>query len=562
MFRSPALAALTASLVLGAAHPWAPLPGCAAAEGSTAQSARPNADNRVWRAADIGQVVASKDLPYEPQEQSFESRLALYLSRQADETAHVAADESSDYLADDATDETAVTKADKSSKPDAAASSSGRRTAQDEAQIGRGRSEFESSCTQCHDAARATSKRKSYSSWLATVARMAAKEGAEIPTSEHAAIAAYLASLNPANSAVAKGDSTAADDAASVAEPPFTLNGTISPVYRGTESDLENKGFFPDTWIEANWRTSTSPVSGRVVACASCHGVNNDGLGVELVEAAATVDLLHLLTRCPREKRCDTWQAELTAGRFVVPFGAYSGRVHPGSLRTVSLPLMFNMGRRVGDISLLQPVLPMPYSDEGVDVQVRRKIGRDWNATFDAYGVNGLQSGGPGEFTASRSYVDNNSNTAVGGRGTLGTQNFRVGGSVASGELQDQGNPLQNYNLTGGDVSYRWEEWLRLNYEYAIRVEDSFSGPSRSIAYGNYGEAELLLRKDPAISLLFRYDTLDHRGFLGTQDTRRYTYGVNWVLPGGSLLILDQEHWIFDNNRRANILAMRWTVAF
>jgi hypothetical protein len=44
--------------------------------------------------------------------------------------------------------------------------------------------------------------------------------------------------------------------------------------------------------------------------------------------------------------------------------------------------------------------------------------------------------------------------------------------------------------------------------------------------------------------------------------TERFTYGLNWLLPGGSLLILNHEHWMYDNRSPANIFGLRWTVAF
>jgi hypothetical protein len=299
-----------------------------------------------------------------------------------------------------------------------------------------------------------------------------------------------------------------------------------------------------------------------VTACTSCHGVNN-GLGVELVEAAASVDLCYLLTGCPADKRCTPLKADLKAGRFIVPFGAFSARVHPGALRTASLPLMYNMGRRVGPLGPGQPVINQPYSDEGVDVHLEYDLKHDWDVTFDSYGVNGLQVGGPGVFFFSRSYQDNNSNVAVGSRATIGNERWRFGGSVAGGELQDQGAPLQSYSLAGGDVSYRHGEFFRMYYEYAIRQEDSLPSPnSESLAFGNLIESEALLFKKPQISFLARYDTLEHRGALGDDSTERFTYGLNWVLPGGSLLIVDHEHWKFDDTWHANILAMRWTVAF
>ncbi len=433
----------------------------------------------------------------------------------------------------------------------------------DEAVVRRGEQFFQSSCTQCHDAERATSKRKSYNAWLATVRRMAAKEEADIPANEHVPIATYLASLNPANQTSGK-EGASADSAAAEAQlPPFTLNGTVSAVWRGTDPDVENKGFFPDVWVGAEWRAPENPVSGRVVACTSCHGVNF-GLGVERVEAGATLDLVHFLTRCPPSKRCPGGlEAELKAGRFIVPFGAFSGRVHPGALRTVSPPLMFNMGRRVAFESDFQPVLNMPYSDEGANLHLRHPLPYcwDWSTTFDVYAVNGLQVGGPDVFLFSRSYRDNNSNVAVGGRATVGSQVLRFGGSVASGELQDETGPFQNYKLAGGDITFRWKEELRAFYEYAIRVEDAFPG-LRNVIYGNLVEAEVLLWDDPRVSALVRYDTVDHSGVFGELQTERITWGLNFGLYGGSLLIVNHEHWRFSNRESIDIMGIRWTVAF
>jgi mono/diheme cytochrome c family protein len=564
MFRSPVLlrwrAAITAALVLWQLTGRVPLPEAGAAEEITPQSARQTAAGQTG--SDTGSDVVVTDLEHEGDEaeQTVENLGAPYLAQPSDETASTEAVRQPFYLVENATEEKAGEKADNSKKPLESAGSSPKRSEQDEALISSGRGYFESSCTQCHDSERATSKHKTVSAWLATVSRMAAKEGADVPSSEHTAIATYLASLSPSNGAGSKGDSASAT--AEAAEPSFTLNGTLSPVYRGTDPTLENKGFFPDTWVGIEWRSKSNPVSGRVTVCASCHGINT-GLGVELVEAAADVDLYQLFTGCTADKRCSRFRADLTAGRFVVPFGAFSGRVNPGALRTASLPLMYDMGRRVGPLGPGQPVINQPYSDEGADLHLECGLARDWDVTFDSYGVNGLQTGGPGVFFSSRSYEDNNSNVAAGGRATIGNKHWRFGGSVAGGELQDQGAPVQNYSLAGGDVTYRDGEFLRTYYEYAIRDEDSFPSPnSESLAFGNLIESEVLLYDKPKISFLARYDTLDHRGALGNDNTERFTYGLNWVLPGGSLLIVDHERWKFDDAWHANILAMRWTVAF
>jgi hypothetical protein len=433
-----------------------------------------------------------------------------------------------------------------------------------------GRELFEISCTSCHDAERATSKLQGFAAWLTTVRRMAAKEDADIPADQHVAIATYLASLNPAATPPAANgaaNGAAAADAVAAALPPFMLNGTLSPVYRGTDTDIENKGFFPDVWVGIEWQQENNPVSARVMACTSCHG-ENDGLGVELVEGSMTLDLAEWLTGCSRsELGPGALEAELKAGRFPVPFSSFYQRSHPGALRTVSLPLMFNMGRRVGPILPLQPVIPMPYADEGVDLHLRKPLAGDWSATLDMYAVNGLQLGTPGIFFVSRSYRDNNSNLAFGGRGTIGNDVVRIGGSVASGELQNDLAPVQYYKMSGADISLRLGERFRANYEYAIRVSDTFPN-AETIAYGNVVEAELTVRdcpealRIPKVSLLARYDTLEHRGFQGPMSTERFTWGVNTTLRGGSLLILNHEHWIFDETEHANIFGLRWTAAF
>jgi hypothetical protein len=70
------------------------------------------------------------------------------------------------------------------------------------------------------------------------------------------------------------------------------------------------------------------------------------------------------------------------------------------------------------------------------------------------------------------------------------------------------------------------------------------------------------LLDDPTIWFVERYDTLNHRGFLGTQDTDRITTGLNWVLPGGSLLIVDHEYWQFKDGGHDNVVGVRWTVTF
>src|SRR5438105_2988563 len=67
-------------------------------------------------------------------------------------------------------------------------------SAPDAGTVAAGQSAFARSCTNCHDDQRSLQKSKSYSGWLATVQRMASKEGADINSGDIVPIATYLAS--------------------------------------------------------------------------------------------------------------------------------------------------------------------------------------------------------------------------------------------------------------------------------------------------------------------------------------------------------------------------------
>ena len=261
--------------------------------------------------------------------------------------------------------------------------------------------------------------------------------------------------------------------------------------------------------------------------------------------------------RCGREV-----EAEFKAGRFVVPFGAFAGMSHPGIYRTVTNPLMYNMGRQVNASRSFPPVLPAPYADEGVDVSVKIPMYRDVNATLDIYAVNGLQGGGGGvRFTPSRSYADNNREPAVGGRATMGNKRLRFGGSVMSGRMQDEGSPALHYKFAGADVTGRLlDDQVRIYFEYAIRDNDT--NLEDEIAYGIVSEIEILLCEQPNLNALFRYDTLEHRKFVGDTSIERFTWGLSTTAIGGSLLIVNHERWNFPFDEDVDVLGVRWVATF
>jgi hypothetical protein len=425
--------------------------------------------------------------------------------------------------------------------------------------VSAGQSAFQESCTTCHDAQRSLSKSKTYAGWLATTQRMAAREGADIRSADIVPIATYLTSVAGPSAAAAAGGITAAGVEEGGG---WSFGATISTLHRSAsdEAPLEFPGFFADVWLSASYQ-ATGPWRASVTACTSCH--SGTGFTFELVEGSATLDLRHCYNGC----RCDDGrEILLKAGRFVVPFGAFAAMSHPGIYRTVSNPLMFNMGRRVfvpGSSPPQQPVLPAPFSDEGIDLIFRTPVLGDLMFTLDLYAVNGLQGNGPNIFLRSRAYYDNNEEPTVGGRMTLGGDLFRLGASVLGGNLQDQGLERAYYTMAGADVTAQLHERLRFYFEYAMRRQDSaFVLDEEENTYGIVAELELRVWEHPNISLLIRHDTLEHRNpTFGDASLKRFTSGINIGLPGGSLLMINHELWNPEIGDDVDLFGVRWVVS-
>jgi hypothetical protein len=433
----------------------------------------------------------------------------------------------------------------------------------DPAVVAIGRAAFEARCLDCHDAEKSLQKRKTYAGWLATVRRMAAKADADIPEPTHVPIATYLTAVAGAPD----GSRSKTVDVGGFGS--LTPNATFATLWRGTsESGLTSPGFFVDAWLGADWQ-SEGPLSATVMTCTSCHSDNTQeqSFTLEFVEASATLDLKKAWKKicgdtCPDQSR---WSLKLKGGRFIVPFGAFASMVHPGSLRTVSNPLMFDMARRFDSFRYLS-VLPAPYSDEGFNLNFATTISDDFRFTADAYVVNGLQGDINISFINSRSYRDNNRSPLVGSRLTFGNQAVRLGTSFMGGNTEDDGNTPLWVELYGADLTAQFGDALRLYFEYALRNGgQTLPLVGDNIAYGVVCEAEVRLLRDPRLSLVARYDNLIQKGYLIFPDTAvdRYTWGLNLTLPGGSLLMLNHEHWEFTGDRSdADVLALKWVASF
>lgn len=436
----------------------------------------------------------------------------------------------------------------------------------DPSQVAAGQSAFNSQCTACHDAEKSLSKRKSFNGWLSTVKRMAAKADADIPESTHAPIANYLASV--AGNGGGDGGGNGKSDMFGING--FTPNATIAPLLHATASPGHNTpDFFVDAWLGADWQPG-GPISASVMTCTSCHSDDNAGQAftLEFVEASVTWDLKKTWDEltcnpCPQQS---TWSAKLKGGRFIVPFGAFASMVHPAALRTVDNPLMFDMGRRF-DILPYLPVLPAPYSDEGLDLSLAASLDENekFRVTWDVYAVNGLQGDFNVSFEDSRAYRDNNRSPFTGTRLTIGNEKLRFGASLMGGWMQDQPNNDLYYSTYGFDVVAHPTDRLRFYFEYALRENSERIFDNQNTTWGVVCETEYKLCEQPRISILARYDNLIQTGYLIFPDTSvdRFTWGFNFTLPGGSQLILNHEHWVFSGDRsNAEVLAAKWVASF
>jgi hypothetical protein len=453
----------------------------------------------------------------------------------------------------------------------------------DPAVVSAGMAAFERSCTSCHSAARSLERTKDLAGWRATVRRMAAKRGAEVANDDIEPISVYLASRNsPASGGTAekeKGDAPAAtNDASSV-----STFATLSPQWRGGNDHLQNSGFAPLAWVGANWQSKI--VSARVTLCVSCHGVQEQAFlnRIDVVEAAARLDLSQFLEPCMRGLK-----GGIDAGRFVVPFGAFSSQTNPGLYRTVSTPLIFNMGQRVFNQDIGVPVLPMPYSDTGVNFNLDIPVGDlgtgPITSTIDSYLINGLAGSGNGiDFLQSRNLLDNNNHAAFGGRVTVGDPYIRAGASFMTGSFDDRNDlavpsgPL-GYQIYGFDVQARYKRLFRCQIEFARRNSDRVgvlgNGPGvfTERVDGYYLEAEVRPWDDCRVSFLARHDFLRSSSPLppagstlttGNFNVERITLGVNIDLWQQSLLMFNIEHWLVPERTNAvNVFGVRYVVSF
>ncbi len=320
----------------------------------------------------------------------------------------------------------------------------------------------------------------------------------------------------------------------------WMFSGTASMQYRDLLDVPDDEEPLGKLGAVAEWSLKMRvEVSDRVAAsarlCSACHDLT-------INHAFAEIRLAPRVT--------------LEAGRIEVPFGDFWQRHDPASDAFLSKPLPYAMGHmlRYQADRMNLGVLPMPYVDEGAAISADwwfRDTVQLWVA---AWGVNGLQSGAPRDFTFKNQlgdggFSDNNDEPSWGGRVALGWRDFTGGASFLRGAY-DPGAEF-DYTVWGVDGSAR-VAGVQLRAEYLARENDVVDAA---------GARDLLRKKgfhvqaeSPAVrqvSLVARVDGLLRQGppLATVNDPSsglvRWTAGVN-VAPAVDWSVrLQFEHWRF-----------------
>ena len=255
-------------------------------------------------------------------------------------------------------------------------------------------------------------------------------------------------------------------------------------------------------------------------------------------------------------------------GRVGVPFGEFSVRYDPTSHRTVSKPLIYEMGRMpyYGKNAFNLGVVPQPYVDTGAVIYGQFWFGENVQLWYGAYAVGGYKGSNDVDWVSMRTpyYLDNNRFPSGGGRAVL-TISGNAGSAFRDLTLGFSGmhgfydpDEKRKYSAFGADLSLRIgpvtfraeAAYLRMNLDvdakgYRYQLVDPWFEKG-----GFYAELEHPI--GPYVIMLYRFDLFRRVGapLPGSQlsyDSRilRYT-GAGQVLLGESVFLkVSYEYWWF-----------------
>lgn len=160
----------------------------------------------------------------------------------------------------------------------------------------------------------------------------------------------------------------------------------------------------------------------------------------------------------------------VTAGKFLVPFGAFNRRLHPGWISKVPWKPLSN-----------NQVVPTGWSESGVMFSGAVGFGENGGrVNYAAYLASGLE-GDDGDKIRSLRKTDprdkNNNNSAIGGRlGVVPMPGVEAGASFYTCDYST--DPMAPLDITfiGFDAEFHHEDWFELRGEYNQAKQD-FTDP-------------------------------------------------------------------------------------
>lgn len=256
-------------------------------------------------------------------------------------------------------------------------------------------------------------------------------------------------------------------------------------------------------------------------------------------------------------------------GRVGVPFGEFSVRYDPTSHRTVSKPLIYEMGRMpyYGRNAFNLGVVPTPNVDTGAVVYGQLWFGENVQLWYGGYAVAGFKGSNDFDWISMRTpyYLDNNRFPSIGGRSVLTVsasnsvfRDFSLGVSGMFGVYDPAGK--KKYSAFGldlslriGPVTFRSEAaFMRFNIDpalpgYKYELIDPFVDKG-----GFYAELEHPIGSH--LILLYRFDMLRRAGapLPGSLDALstdsmilRYTQALQVLLSDSIFVKASYEYYFF-----------------
>jgi len=227
----------------------------------------------------------------------------------------------------------------------------------------------------------------------------------------------------------------------------------------------------------------------------------------------------------------------ITAGKFLVPFGAFNRRLHPTWISKVP-------GRPYSN----NHVVPTGWAETGLMFSGAVGFGTNGGrVNYAAYVSNGLEGASGDDLRDLRKEFDardkKNNNKAIGGRlGVVPSAGIEVGISGYTSKYDQAASPVLDINMYGFDAEYHREDYFELRGEYNQVDQRVFIATNNypfRIKKGYYVQAALRLSVTDndllmPVEIALRYSAQNFPG--EASDVSEVTPTLNYYLSSTTIL--------------------------